>query len=366
MGTAARCAPGSSLPLRLSGQAVPAPRGHRSQAARSGLGKGKDDTRVLDGTGHIQNDTGGAEERGTASGTGGLRLGSQHPAGPPRAPGTPRGYGWRSEGRAGDTARRGRRPLPAVGAEPQPRPLPGPAEDGGAVRPVCRAGSRLRLCRGRDASSPCPLGSQMHLYAFARAAEIRGKAERRAAAGSAPVHESPPAPRSPPSSAQARGRPGPRTARGGGRGGGGGAGGRAAGAPRGCPRSPAAERRCTACPGTGGAPARRGVEFQRWLPGDYISTRGPRGGPGRGPAWCALPRAAPPGAARTRSPPGAGPSRAEPGAAGAQCRAQPRPGPGAAAAPGQVMPSERPEGENSPRLPLGSSWGDSAGSCKLN
>lgn len=110
--------------------------------------------------------------------------------------------------------------------------------------PVPCPRSRLRWCRGRDASSPCPLGSQMHLYAFVRAAEVRGKAgaERRAAGASGPAHQTPAAPSSPPSSAhgpRGGGRGGRDRDRAGSRRGRGGAGGGAGGAgkPRGC-RSP--------------------------------------------------------------------------------------------------------------------------------
>lgn len=116
----------------------------------------------------------------------------------------------------------------------------------------------------------------MHLYAFARAAEVRGKAgaERRAAGASGTVHEPPPASSSPPSSAKARGRPahGPRGRCGGGArrgrgrcgeaGGGAGRGGRA-------PRSP--RRRSRA------APHRAVLGFSA-LCCDYISKRGPGAG----------------------------------------------------------------------------------------
>lgn len=141
----------------------------------------------------------------------------------------------------------------------------------GAVPPAFASPQpSLRWCRGRDASSPCPLGSQMHLYAFARAAEVRGKAgaERSAAGASGTVHEPPPAPSSPPSSTTARGRPahGPRGRCGGGarRGRGrcgegrGRCGGRA-------PRSPRRRNRA--------APHRAVLGFSA-LCCDYISKRG--------------------------------------------------------------------------------------------
>lgn len=142
--------------------------------------------------------------------------------------------------------------------------------------PVPCPRSRLRWCRGRDASSPCPLGSQMHLYAFVRAAEVRGKAgaERRAAGASGPAHQTPAAPSSPPSSAH-----GPR-------------GGGARGPGQGQGREPEGARRGRGrCRGRGEAPrlpesgaaaarhgTRRGVGFHRPLPGDYISKHGPGAG----------------------------------------------------------------------------------------
>lgn len=81
---------------------------------------------------------------------------------------------------------------------------------------------------------------------------------------------------------------GPRTARGGGRGGGGWGGGRRGPAGGGAPRVPAESGGGAAlqppAPAPAVLPARRGVKFQPWLPGDYISKHGPRGGPDPGRA----------------------------------------------------------------------------------
>lgn len=153
---------------------------------------------MLDGTGSIQESK--RERRDKGERLKGQGRGEEKDAQPPAQPGFVPGAGSPRPRRSSRDTRDlvGLRllfggvrvwdsPPGSPSSAPVPCPPRGRAPRPGAVRPVgVRAGervppsrlpgSRLRSCRGRDASSPCPLGSQMHLYAFARAAEIRGKA----------------------------------------------------------------------------------------------------------------------------------------------------------------------------------------------
>lgn len=344
----------------LSGQAVPAPRGTRARLP--GVGWERTTRGALDGIEHIHNDTRGAEEKDRDSQRYGRSM-SEQPA-PRRSAGDPAGLGLalgrQSWGRCPPGSS-----CPARGRSRGASPSPARPRGGVAVR--CAPSRRLPLTFAPRQRCVLALSSRLP-NAFVCICPGSGdpresRAQRRRRVSSCPWK-----PVGPEVSAELRASPraarpayGPR-----------GRARRVGGAPgagrRGRPAAARGVRRRSGAAPPAPAPAELPpaavLNFSAaawWL---HQHTRPPgRAGP-RPRMVRAAPRRSPradphPEPARARS------RRPEPGAAGAQRPA--RPGPGAAAAPGQVkMPSAQPEGERSLRLPLCSSWGHSAGSCKLN